>query len=101
VPGWGIGDEASLRLLRLGVEAKAVPLYEVEDGLRYRISHWPEGIPVVEYLRPQARFAHLDDAGIAAIQAEVDRRWDALLWRAARAAEDPSTAPSAGLSRAH
>ena len=101
VPGWGIADDASLRLLRLGVESRVVPLYEVEDGTRYRITHWPEGIPVAEYLRTQARFAHLDDAGTAAIQAEVDRRWDTLLRRAARGVEEASTEPSAALSRAH
>jgi len=98
VPGWGIGDEASLRLLRLAVESKAVPLYEVEDGTRYRVTHWPEGIPVERYLRPQARFAHLDDSQIALIQAEVDGRWQTLLDRAARAGASPSTQPRAALS---
>ncbi|MBI2528318.1 MAG: pyruvate synthase subunit beta [Candidatus Rokubacteria bacterium] len=84
VPGWGIGDEASLRILRLGVESRAVPLYEIEDGTRYRITHEPAGIPVAEYLRPQARFAHLAEADIAAIQAEVDWRWEGLVERAGR-----------------
>ena len=100
VPGWGIGDEASLRVLRLGVESRAVPLYEVEDGTRYRITHWPAGVPVADYLRPQTRFAHLDDAGIALIQAEVDRRWEALLARAGRAGDPVSTEPRAALSGA-
>jgi pyruvate/2-oxoacid:ferredoxin oxidoreductase beta subunit len=82
VPGWGIGDDASLRVLRLGVEARAVPLYEVEDGARYRITHQPAGIPVAEYLRPQTRFAHLSEAEVAEIQSEVDQRWEALVARA-------------------
>jgi pyruvate ferredoxin oxidoreductase beta subunit/2-oxoisovalerate ferredoxin oxidoreductase beta subunit len=92
VPGWGVADDASLRLLRLGVESRAIPLYEIEEGTRYRITHWPAGIPVVDYLRAQARYAHLDDAGVAAIQADVDRRWAALVGRAtqSRAARDPS-----------
>lgn len=84
VPGWGVGDDASLGLLRLGVESRAVPLYEIEDGTRYRVTHWPAGIPVAEYLRPQARYAHLDDTGVATIQADVDRRWAALVERATR-----------------
>jgi pyruvate ferredoxin oxidoreductase beta subunit/2-oxoisovalerate ferredoxin oxidoreductase beta subunit len=83
VPGWGIPDDASLRVLRLGVESRAVPLYEVEDGLRWRITHWPAGIPVAEYLRPQARFAHLTESQLAEIQAQVDRQWEALVARAA------------------
>jgi len=82
VPGWGIGDDASLRVLRLGVESRAVPLYEIEDGTRYRITHEAAGIPVGEYLSPQGRFAHLSDAEIGAIQADVDLRWEALLERA-------------------
>jgi pyruvate/2-oxoacid:ferredoxin oxidoreductase beta subunit len=84
VPGWGVDDDASLGLLRLGVESRAVPLYEIEDGTRYRVTHWPAGIPVAEYLRPQARYAHLDEAGVAEIQADVDRRWVALVERAGR-----------------
>jgi pyruvate/2-oxoacid:ferredoxin oxidoreductase beta subunit len=100
VPGWGIGDDASLRVLRLGVESRAVPLYEVEDGTRYRITYWPEGILVARYVRAQARFAHLDDPCVALIQAEVDRRWGVLLERAARSTAVLPTEPRAALSRA-
>ena len=100
VPGWGIADEASLRVLRLGVESRALPLYEVEDGSRYRITHWPTSVPVAHYLRPQTRFAHLDDDQIALIQAEVDRRWEVLLARAARTGGLASTEPRAACSAA-
>lgn len=89
VPGWGIEDDASLALLRLAVEARVVPLYEVEDGTRYRITYWPEGRPVADYLRAQRRYAHLTTAQVAAIQAEVDARWAALCARVAA----PSLAP--------
>jgi hypothetical protein len=61
---------------------------------------WPAGIPVARYLEAQARFAHLTESEIAQIQAEVDRRWDALMERAARAGGRPSTEPRAALSRA-
>jgi pyruvate ferredoxin oxidoreductase beta subunit/2-oxoisovalerate ferredoxin oxidoreductase beta subunit len=101
VPGWGVGDDASLRVLRLGVESRAVPLYEVEDGTRYRISHWPAGIPVADYLQPQSRFAHLEGAQIARIQADVDHRWEALLERAARTGGGPANEARAVLSQAH
>jgi pyruvate/2-oxoacid:ferredoxin oxidoreductase beta subunit len=100
VPGWGIGDDASLRVLRLGVESRAVPLYEIEDGTRYRITYWPEGIPAARYVRAQARFAHLDDPQVALIQAEVDRRWGVLLERAARSTAVLPTEPRVALSRA-
>ncbi len=89
VPGWGIGDDASLWLLRLGVESKVIPLYEVEDGTRYRITHWPAGVPVADYLRPQERYSHLAESDIGFIQDEVDRRWEALAERAARTSHSP------------
>jgi pyruvate ferredoxin oxidoreductase beta subunit/2-oxoisovalerate ferredoxin oxidoreductase beta subunit len=92
VPGWGIGDDASLELLRLAVESRVVPLYEVEDGTRTRLTHWPAGRPVGDYLAAQTRFAHLDATEVAQMQAAVDRRWEALLDRAARPAPDtPAT----------
>jgi len=84
VPGWGIGEDASLRVGRLGVESCAVPLYEVEDGTRYRITHRPAGIPVGDYLRAQSRYAHLTADQVAAIQAEVERRWEDLVQRCER-----------------
>ncbi len=79
VPGWGIPDDRSFRVARLAVESKAWPLYEVEEGLRYTITREPAGIPVAEYLRAQQRYAHLTEAEIQEIQAEVDRRWAQLL----------------------
>jgi pyruvate ferredoxin oxidoreductase beta subunit/2-oxoisovalerate ferredoxin oxidoreductase beta subunit len=91
IPGWGIADDASLRLLRLAVESKVVPLYEVEDGARYRITYQPAGTPVAEYLRAQGRYAHLTAAQVQTIQDEVDRRWETLLARAGRADAPVST----------
>jgi pyruvate/2-oxoacid:ferredoxin oxidoreductase beta subunit len=102
VPGWGIGDDASLHALRLAVEAKLVPLYEVEDGVRYRITHRPAGTPVEEYLRLQGRYAHLAPAQIDEIQAETDRRWQALRSRARHGFghEDPDARARADAGRA-
>ncbi len=82
VPGWGIPDDRSLRVARLAVESRAYPLYEIEDGRRYTITHLPAGLPVADYLRAQRRYAHLTDAEIGEIQAEVDRRWDRLIRKA-------------------
>ena len=81
VPGWGIPDDRSLRIARLAVESRAWPLFEVEEGLRYTITREPAGIPVAEYLRAQQRYAHLTDAEVGEIQAEVDRRWQQLIRR--------------------
>ena len=38
--------------------------------MRYRITPWAEPVPVARYLRTQSRFAQLDEAEIAAIQAD-------------------------------
>jgi pyruvate ferredoxin oxidoreductase beta subunit/2-oxoisovalerate ferredoxin oxidoreductase beta subunit len=85
VPGWGIPDDLSLHVLRVAVDARVLPLYEIEDGSRYRITYRPAGTPVAEYLRLQGRYGHLDQAQIDEIQTETDRRWDALCRRAAPA----------------
>lgn len=87
VPGWGIPDDRSLRIARLAVESRIYPLYEVEGGARYAITHVPAGIPVAEYLRAQRRYAHLTDGDVAAIQAEVDRRWARLVARTKETSE--------------
>jgi pyruvate/2-oxoacid:ferredoxin oxidoreductase beta subunit len=105
VPGWSIPDDASLDVLRAAVDSRVVPLYEVEDGVRYRITRWPAGIPVNDYLARQGRYAHLASAQIDEIQAETDRRWAALLDRAAPGPEtlftEASTAESRAASRGH
>ena len=95
VPGWGIADDGSLALGRLAVESRALPLYEVEDGTRYRITYQPAGVPVREYLRAQGRYAHLTEGQIEEIQADVDRRWEALLGRTGQARVPAGRRPAA------
>jgi pyruvate/2-oxoacid:ferredoxin oxidoreductase beta subunit len=94
VPGWGIADDASLRLMRLAVESKVVPLYEVRDGVRYRITHHPAGVPVAEYLSAQHRYAHLAAADVAAVQRDVDERWERIVVHV-RAVHHPAASASA------
>jgi pyruvate/2-oxoacid:ferredoxin oxidoreductase beta subunit len=92
VPGWGIADDASLRVARLAVESKLFPLFEVEDGLRYTITHKSAGLPVREYLMAQSRFRHLTDEAVRQIQEEVDQQWARLVERA-RTHAVPEAAP--------
>lgn len=98
VPGWGIDDDASLRLLRLAVDARVVPLYEVVDGTEYRITHRPAGLPVADYLAAQGRYAHLGPAEIATIEADVDERWRTLAERAGRRGPGPTADVEVALS---
>ena len=74
-PGWRTPPELSINLSRLAVESKVFPLYEIEDGWKYRITHPSSGIPVEKYLKPQGRFAHLKPEDIERIQKEVNRNY--------------------------
>jgi pyruvate ferredoxin oxidoreductase beta subunit len=81
--GWGYKPEDTLALGRLAVETCMWPIYEVVHG-EYKISQKPkEKKPLVEFLKPQARFKHLfkpENAELLArLQAEVDARWERLL----------------------
>ncbi|MFH1024053.1 MAG: pyruvate synthase subunit beta, partial [Planctomycetota bacterium] len=81
-PGWKTQSADTVKLARLAVDTRIAPLYEVEDGLRWRITVEPEGRPVEDYLQAQGRFSALSAAAVRAIQTEVDRNWAVLRRRA-------------------
>ncbi len=81
-PGWKYPSEWTVKLARLAVETKVFPLYEVEEGQRYRINVEPKGLPVEEYLKLQGRFRHLTPEDIKLIQETVDAEWERLVARA-------------------
>lgn len=73
--GWGIREDQTVQVARLAVESGLWLLYEEIKGQR-RVTYMPERrVPVADYLRLQGRFKHMDDAAVAALQAEVDRRF--------------------------
>jgi pyruvate ferredoxin oxidoreductase beta subunit/2-oxoisovalerate ferredoxin oxidoreductase beta subunit len=78
-PGWKFPSEISLRISRLAVDTRIFPLYEIENGRRYRLTVEPKGKPVQEYLKVQGRFAHLQEKEIQAIQTNVDEEWGVLM----------------------
>jgi pyruvate ferredoxin oxidoreductase beta subunit len=83
--GWGHEPRLAQQVLRAAVDSRFWPLYEVADG-RCRLTYEPESVvPVEEWLRPQARFAHLlrpENRGLVEqIQARVDADWEALVAR--------------------
>ncbi|MHC4915388.1 MAG: thiamine pyrophosphate-dependent enzyme [Planctomycetota bacterium] len=77
-PGWKSLSNETVKLARLAVDAKIAPLYEVEDGLRWRITVEPRGLPVEDFLSRQGRFSRLTEPDIRRIQADVDRNWSVL-----------------------
>lgn len=71
-PGWRFPSERALEVLRLGVEAGILPIYEAVDG-KIRLTIKPSRRrPVADYIRAQGRFAHLTDEEIGLIQKRVD-----------------------------
>jgi len=79
--GWRFSSELTIQLARLAVLTRIFPLYEVENGERYRLNLDPEKIPVKEYLQKQGRFSYLREGDWERIQQNVDREWQRLLNR--------------------
>jgi pyruvate ferredoxin oxidoreductase beta subunit len=95
--GWRCKVEEAVLMARLAVETCYWPIFEVDHGV-WKISYKPkEKKPLVEWLKPQGRFAHLFKPGnegiLADLQAEVDRKWADLLDR--EAASQPKAAAPA------
>lgn len=81
--GWPHKPELAMEITRLAVDTCFWPLYEVIDG-KYKLNYKPkEKKPILEWLKIQARFAHLLKPGnehiVEEIQKEIDRRWEDLL----------------------
>jgi len=72
-----------MQILRLAVDTCYWPLYEVENGkwkLNYKVRN---KLPVIEWIKPQGRFAHLlkeeNQPIVAKIQQKIDENWEKLL----------------------
>jgi len=79
--GWGFPSSKTIQMGRLAQETGFWPLYEVENG-RYRITYKPkEKKPIIEFLKPQARFKHLLEKGdiVETIQKGIDSVWEELI----------------------
>ncbi|HUI30702.1 MAG TPA: 3-methyl-2-oxobutanoate dehydrogenase subunit beta [Candidatus Acidoferrales bacterium] len=77
-PGWKFEPEDSIRISRLAIESRVFPLLEIFDGVDFRLSHEPSGIPVRDYLKVQGRFKHLKEKEVEMIQKNVDEEWETL-----------------------
>ena len=78
-PGWKTPPEITIKLARLAVQTRIFPLYEIENGEKYKISIKPKPKPVEEYLKLQGRFRHLKEEDIKTIKKCIDDRWEELL----------------------
>ncbi|MEJ2067156.1 MAG: thiamine pyrophosphate-dependent enzyme [Deltaproteobacteria bacterium] len=80
--GWKMGEHMSPVAAAAAVETNIFPLYEIVDGVHYRLTYRSQNLPVETYLAMQGRFKHLGEEEIQAIQAETDRAWALLQSRA-------------------
>ncbi len=55
--GWKSEPDESVDLIRSAVRCGLFPLYEIFDGVRYRINERPDGTPIEEYVSRQRRYS--------------------------------------------
>ena len=82
--GWRYETGDLVEICKLAVETCYWPLFEVVDG-KWILNYKPKNkLPLEEFLKKQGRFKHLFKPGnehlIEAFQAEVDKRWEELLF---------------------
>ena len=82
--GWRYEAENIMDVCKAAVDTCFWPMYEVENGEKWTLTYEPKKkLPIEDFLRLQGRFKHLLKPGkeeeVAMLQAEVDRRWEALL----------------------
>ena len=57
--GWGSSPGDTVKVARLATESGLFPVFEAEDGQVVSWSRIRRQVPVTDYLRLQARYAHL------------------------------------------
>ncbi len=85
--GWQHPSELSIEMAELAVDTCIWPLYEVDEGYKWKVNYIPkEKLPVRIWLEKQGRFKHLFspkyEGLLDKIQEYVDREWEILLKKA-------------------
>lgn len=80
-PGWGTESSDTIHLSRLAVSTGFFPLYEIENGVAWKMTCMPEEkrTPLSDYLSVQKRFKQMDRERMKVLQEEVDHDWENLL----------------------
>ncbi len=77
--GWKMPPDLTVKVARLAVQTRIFPIYEVENGVSYKLNFNPKKfVPVDEYLKLQGRFRHLKEDGYKFIQKNVEYEWELL-----------------------
>ena len=79
--GWGFRSDMAIQIAKLAVETRFWPLFEIEDGRRWKLNYEPsDQIPIIEWLKSQRRFRHLlrpeNQNIVETIQKHTDREWE-------------------------
>ena len=84
-PGWGTESSDTIHLSRLAVSTGFFPLYEIENGVTWKMTHYQgeKKTPLKEYLSAQRRFKQMDRQRMEMLQHEVDHEWDCLMEKVA------------------
>jgi pyruvate/2-oxoacid:ferredoxin oxidoreductase beta subunit len=81
--GWFYDSELSIELARLAVQSLVWPLYEIVDGIEYRITQKiSRPRPVSDYMKPQGRFSKVTEEEMSFFQQRVEKDYAMLLKRA-------------------
>jgi pyruvate ferredoxin oxidoreductase beta subunit/2-oxoisovalerate ferredoxin oxidoreductase beta subunit len=75
--GWKSEPQESVELVREAVRCGLFPLYEVFDGVRYRINVRPETAEPADYLAGQRRYARAASDS-AALKQRIHEQWSYL-----------------------
>ena len=75
--GWKSEPDESVDLIRRAVGCGLFPVYEIFDGVRYRINARPDGTPLEEYTSRQRRYTS-ESIDPQRIQAAIAAPWDYL-----------------------
>jgi pyruvate ferredoxin oxidoreductase beta subunit len=76
--GWRLDPKLAIKIGRLAVQTGAFPLYEIENGKLTINVKTPKLRPLKDYIKPQGRFRHLDDATIAEIEKRLKLEYQKL-----------------------
>jgi len=71
--GWKTEPAESIELVSLAVRSGVFPLYEVFNGVKYRVNAEPDGTDAGDYYRKQRRFGG-QDVDLRAVQSAVGKR---------------------------
>lgn len=80
--GWGCKGDSAVSISRLAVKTNVFPLYEIIDGKTIISKEIKKPKPVIDYLKLQRRFRHLDEKTVTRIQNRVSEQYEMLLKKA-------------------